>query len=74
MFLKQVSAILLKVAGAGQGERNQLTFWAASRVRDLVREGAMDHSPTCLMVYMLIGYDPREINSTITSALRGSAS
>ena len=76
----RVAAILLKVAGAGQGERNQLTFWAASRMRDLVREGAIDHCAGMDALTQLrlaaahAGLAPREINSTITSALRGSAS
>jgi putative DNA primase/helicase len=75
----RVNAILLKVAGAGQGERNQLTFWAASRVRDLVREGAIDHCAGMDVLTQLrlaaahAGLAPCEINSTITSALRGSA-
>jgi putative DNA primase/helicase len=72
----RVTAILLKVAGAAAGERNQLTFWAASRVRDLVHEGAIDHCAGMNVLTQLrlaaahAGLAPREINSTITSALR----
>jgi hypothetical protein len=76
----RVTAILLKVAGAAAGERNQLTFWAATRVRDLVHEGAIDHCAGMDVLTQLrqaaahAGLAPREINSTITSALRGRAS
>jgi hypothetical protein len=75
----RVNAILLKVARAAKGERNQLTFWAASRMHDLVCEGAIDHCAgmDALMQLRLaaahVGLAPREINSTITSALRGRA-
>jgi hypothetical protein len=76
----RVTAILLKVAGAAAGERNQLTFWAATRVRDLVHEGAIDHCAGMDVLTQLrlaaahAGLAPREINTTITSALRGRAS
>ena len=72
----RVTAILLKVAGAAAGERNQLTFWAASRVRDLVHEGVIDHCAGMDVLTQLrqaaahAGLAPLEINSTITSALR----
>jgi putative DNA primase/helicase len=72
----RVTAILLKVARAARGERNQLTFWAASRVRDLVCEGAIDHCAGMDALTQLrlaaahAGLAAREINSTITSALR----
>jgi hypothetical protein len=75
----RVAAILLKVAGGGQGERNQLTFWAASRVRDLVHEGAIDHCAGMDALTQLrlaaahTGLAAHEINSTITSALRRRA-
>jgi hypothetical protein len=75
----RVTAILLKVARAAKGERNQLTFWAASRMRDLVCEGVIDHCAGMDALTQLrlaaahAGLAPREINSTITSALRGRA-
>jgi len=67
----RVAAILLKVAGAAAGERNQLTFWAASRVRDLVHEGVIDHCAGMDVLTQLrlaaahAGLAPREINSTM---------
>jgi hypothetical protein len=59
------------VAGAAAGERNQLTFWAASRVRDLVHEGVIDHCAGMDVLTQLrlaaahAGLAPREINSTM---------
>jgi hypothetical protein len=75
----RIVALLLKVARAQNGERNQLTFWAACTVRDMVREGAIDHAAGMDALAQLhqaaahAGLGPREITSTISSALRRSA-
>jgi hypothetical protein len=75
----RVTAILLAAARAREGERNQLTFWAACRVRDMVREGAIDHSAGMDALAQLqqaaahTGLTPREIKLAIGSALRTSS-
>jgi hypothetical protein len=75
---ERVIGILLKVAGAAQGERNKLTYWAACRVYELVREGDLDHCQGMNALEQLrraaaqAGLAAREINTTITSALRGA--
>jgi DNA repair protein RadD len=75
----RVTAILLAAARAHEGERNQLTFWAACRVRDMVREGAIDHSAGMDALAQLqqaaahTGLTPREIKLAIGSALRTSS-
>jgi len=75
----RVTAILLAAARAHEGERNQLTFWAACRVRDMVREGAIDHSAGMDALTQLqqaaahTGLTPREIKLAIGSALRTSS-
>ena len=67
----------MKVAQASVGERNQLTFWGAYTVRNLVRDGAIDHVIGMDALEQLrlasahTGLADREINQTITSALRG---
>jgi hypothetical protein len=74
---ERITAILLKVAQASVGERNQLTFWGAYTLRDLVREGVIDHVAGMDALEQLrlaaahAGLADREINQTITSALRG---
>jgi Bifunctional DNA primase/polymerase, N-terminal len=75
----RVTAILVAVARAREGERNQLAFWAACRVRDMVREGAIDHSAGMDALAQLqhaaahAGLDARETKCAIGSALRTSS-
>ena len=75
----RILAILLRVARAHNGERNQVTFWAACTVRDMVREGALDHVAGMDALAQLhqaaahTGLATREVTSTISSALRRSA-
>jgi putative DNA primase/helicase len=75
----RVSAILMKVASAAQGERNKLTYWAACRMQEFVREGVIDHCQGMDALEQLrraaahAGLAAREINTAITSALRGAA-
>jgi hypothetical protein len=75
----RITRILVTVARAQQGERNQLTFWAACTVRDMVREGVIDHAAGMDALIQLrqaathAGLTTRETASTISSALRRSA-
>jgi Bifunctional DNA primase/polymerase, N-terminal len=75
----RITAILLTVARAHQGERNQVAFWGACRLFDMVCEGAIDHAAGMDALAQLrlaaahAGLGPREINLTITSALRRGA-
>jgi Bifunctional DNA primase/polymerase, N-terminal len=75
----RVTAILVAVARAHEGKRNQLAFWGACRLRDMVREGAIDHSDGMDALAQLqqaaahTGLTPREIKLAIGSALRTSS-
>jgi Bifunctional DNA primase/polymerase, N-terminal len=75
----RVTAILLTMARANPGQRNQVAFWAACRLFDMVREGAIDHSAGMDALAQLrqaaahAGLGRREIDLTITSALRRGA-
>jgi hypothetical protein len=75
----RVIVILMTAARAPEGQRNQIVFWAACRLYDMVREGALDQSAgmdglaQLRLAAVHAGLSARETNLTITSALRRAA-
>jgi hypothetical protein len=71
--------IIRSVAHAGEGDRNKLLFWAANRTRDMVASGELDHDAGMQVLEALrdaaahAGLTQREIDRTITSAMRQAA-
>jgi hypothetical protein len=71
--------IIRTVALAGEGERNSVLFWATCRARDMVVAGELDHAAGVQVLEALreaahqAGLNQREIERTITSAMRTAA-
>jgi hypothetical protein len=77
--LHRTLGIIRTVALAGEGERNSVLFWATCRARDMVVAGEIDHSAGVQVLGALreaaaqAGLTQREIDRTITSAMRSAA-
>jgi hypothetical protein len=72
----RLQAVLNTVANAQTGERNQLTFWAACKVRDMIADRELDRAEGASAYNALVaaaqsaGLAYPEIKRTIESALR----
>ena len=72
-----VRGILTAVAGAQEGERNNLLNWGAWTLRSMINSGELDYSSgaeartALLEVGMSIGLPPAEVERTIKSAMGG---
>jgi hypothetical protein len=72
----RLQAILNAVARAPSGERNQLTFWGACKIRDMIAGREIDHAEGASAYNALVaaaantGLSYREIKRTVESALR----
>jgi hypothetical protein len=70
----KVQGILNAVAAAQEGERNNLLFWGACRIRDMIAEREIGPSDGAMafkalnLVGLRKGLSPREIASTFRSA------
>jgi hypothetical protein len=77
--LHRALGIIRTVALAGEGERNSVLFWATCRARDMVVAGELDHGAGVQVLEALreaaaqAGLAQREIDRTITSAMRSAA-
>jgi hypothetical protein len=71
--------IIRAVLDAQEGERNRMLFWAACRAREMVVSDELDHAAGVQVIEALrnaaaeIGLTQREIDKTITSAMRAAA-
>jgi hypothetical protein len=70
----RLRGVLGRVAGAAQGERNNLVFWGACRVLEMVRTGAIGDAAGAFealnLVSLRTGLPQWEVTDTIQSALR----
>ena len=68
----RVRSILEAAASAREGERNNIVFWCACRISDMIYAGETDgHAINALAdVAIGIGLSRREVGLTINSALR----
>jgi Bifunctional DNA primase/polymerase, N-terminal/Primase C terminal 1 (PriCT-1) len=77
--LHRVLGIIRTVLDAREGERNRVLFWAACRVRDMHLGDELDHPAAMQALDALrdagveVGLTQREIDRTITSAMRVAA-
>jgi hypothetical protein len=77
--LHRAIGIVRAVLDAKEGERNRLLFWATCRVRDMHVADELDHAAGMQVLDALrkaaaeVGLSQREIDRTITSAMRGAA-
>jgi hypothetical protein len=77
--LHRTLGVVRTLALAPEGERNRVLFWATCRARDMVVAGELDHASGMQMLEairqaaMLAGLLEREVNRTISSAMRGAA-
>jgi hypothetical protein len=73
---KRLDAILVRVARARDGERNNLLFWAACRINEMIASLELDANEAGTAVEALfqigerIGLTRREVKLTIESALK----
>jgi hypothetical protein len=76
--LHRALGIIRVVIDATEGERNRRLYWSACRTRDLVVAGELDHDAGMQVLDALrqaaadCGLTQREINRTITSAMRAT--
>jgi hypothetical protein len=74
--LHRALGIIRAVLDAKEGDRNKLLFWATCRARDMCVGGELDHAAAMQVLEALrqaaaeIGLPQREIDRTITSAMR----
>jgi Bifunctional DNA primase/polymerase, N-terminal len=79
MTRRKLEGLIAAVAGAREGERNSLTFWAACRVHEMIDNGelskpeASDALTAIALAAERAGLAPFEIRRTINSALRQQA-
>ena len=72
----RLQGIIATVANAREGERNQLTFWGACRINEMLAERALDQSEGANAILILAeaasrsGLPPFEIKRTIKSAMQ----
>ena len=70
----RLRGVLGRVAAAVQGERNNLVFWGACRVAEMVRTGAIGDAAGAFealnLVSLRTGLPQWEVTDTIQSALR----
>jgi Bifunctional DNA primase/polymerase, N-terminal len=72
----RLDGLIVLVARSGEGNRNSVLFWAASRVNDMIMGGHLDdetgaHAIACLHeAASRTGLSPREIERTIKSAAK----
>jgi Bifunctional DNA primase/polymerase, N-terminal len=77
--LHRALGIIRAVLDAREGDRNKLLFWAACRARDMVAADELDHAAGVQVLEALrnaaaeVGLSQREIDRTITSAMRAAA-
>jgi bifunctional DNA primase/polymerase-like protein len=70
--------IVRAVLNAKEGERNRVLFWATCRARDMVVADELDHAAGVQVLEALreagleVGLTQREIDKTITSAMRAA--
>ena len=72
----RLQGIIATVANAREGERNQLTFWGACRINEMLAERKLDQSEGANAILILAeaasrsGLPPFEIKRTIKSAMQ----
>jgi Bifunctional DNA primase/polymerase, N-terminal len=77
--LHRALGIIRTVLDAKEGERNRVLFWATCRARDMVTSDELDHAAGVQVLEALrdaaaeVGLNQREIDRTITSAMRTAA-
>ncbi len=77
--LHRALGVVRALALAPEGERNRILFWAASRAREMVAVGELDHAAGMQLLEAIreaaahAGLAQREVDRTITSAFRGAA-
>jgi hypothetical protein len=72
----KLAGIVRTIAGAREGERNNITFWGACRLADMVRDGHLDQADAIALVVEAAGRTglaPHEARLTALSALRQGA-
>jgi hypothetical protein len=78
-MLHRSLGIIRTVLDAREGERNRVLFWATCRARDMLLAGELDHAAGVQVLDALrdaaaeVGLTQREIDRTITSAMRTAA-
>jgi hypothetical protein len=78
-LLNRTLGIIRTVLDAKEGERNRLLFWASCRASEMVLAGDLDRAAAVRVFDALrdaaaeVGLHQREIDRTITSAMRGAA-
>jgi hypothetical protein len=76
--LHRALGIIRAVLDSKEGERNRLLFWATCRARDMVVSDELDHGAGVQVLEALrdaateVGLPQREIDRTITSAMRAT--
>jgi hypothetical protein len=76
--LNRSLGIVGAVLDAKEGERNRLLFWATCRAREMIVADELDHAAGVQVLEALrdaaaeVGLSQREIDRTITSAMRSS--
>jgi Bifunctional DNA primase/polymerase, N-terminal len=77
--LHRTLGIIRTVLDAREGNRNKLLFWATCRAREMVVADELDHTAAVRVLEALrdaaaeVGLPQREIDRTITSAMRSAA-
>lgn len=77
--LHRALGVVRTMVTASEGERNRILFWAACRARDMVIAGEIDHLAGIQVLEALrqaaqqAGLTQREVERTITSAMRSAA-
>jgi hypothetical protein len=78
-MLHRSLGIVRALAQAPEGERNRILFWATCRAKEMLTAGELDHDTGVQVLGLLreaaaqAGLPQREIDRTITSAMRSAA-